>query len=308
MKNKGPFEIVIVDDSTDRTSEIVSRYPVTLIRAEGKNISEARNIGIASTRGELIAFTDDDCEVPPWWLSEARRFFLDDKVGAVGGPNLTPKEATLKERCAGLALASWFGSGISAARYSTEKETAKYREVDESKLITCNLFLRREALEQIGLFDPNQVPCEENELLHRMKEESYRLLYVPSLYVLHKRRPILVPFARQIQWYGIGRGVLTRRAPRSFKIVHVIPSLFVLGLLSGPLLALLHSLLRTIYLSSLALYLGLLVAASVQIVTKERERPLCIPIVMAAISLIHMAYGVGFLRGLSVSVTVPKIR
>jgi glycosyltransferase involved in cell wall biosynthesis len=297
LRNEGPFEIVVVDDSEDQTPEIVSKYPVRLIKAKGKNISEARNIGITNTTGEIIAFTDDDCEVPAFWLSKARPLFRDEKVAAVGGPNLTPPGAEPREKYAGIALSSWFASGVSSARYSA-KDDAAAREVDESKLITCNLFFRRDALKQVGLFNPSQIPCEENELMHRLRKEGYRLLYAPTLYVHHRRRAIFVPLAKQIHWYGIGRGLLTRRSPESLKIIHVMPSIFVVGLIGGLLTAPIDVTIRTIYFLTLLVYLTTLMMFSIRAVRQEKESPAGILFLMVAMFLIHVAYGVGFMKGL----------
>jgi glycosyltransferase involved in cell wall biosynthesis len=56
------IEIIVVDDgSTDRTSEIAQSYrEVNYISQSHQGVSVARNVGIAATQGEVIAFIDAD--------------------------------------------------------------------------------------------------------------------------------------------------------------------------------------------------------------------------------------------------------
>ena len=58
----GSMEVIVVNDgSTDRTAQIASRYPVTLLNLE-KNVGKAQalNIGIKESRGDIIVFSDSD--------------------------------------------------------------------------------------------------------------------------------------------------------------------------------------------------------------------------------------------------------
>lgn len=58
-----PLEIILVDDgSTDKSVEVAQKYfpDVQLICQENKGISGARNTGIRISKGELLAFLDND--------------------------------------------------------------------------------------------------------------------------------------------------------------------------------------------------------------------------------------------------------
>ena len=56
------LETIVVDDaSTDDTAEIVSQYPVRYVRhSVNQGLSASRNTGIAASRGQYVAFLDDD--------------------------------------------------------------------------------------------------------------------------------------------------------------------------------------------------------------------------------------------------------
>jgi glycosyltransferase involved in cell wall biosynthesis len=71
----GGHEVIVVDDgSRDATSELAEREGAKVIRnfvAVGP--ARARNRGVAAARGELLAFTDADCEPAPGWLAAGSR-------------------------------------------------------------------------------------------------------------------------------------------------------------------------------------------------------------------------------------------
>src|SRR5262249_61590733 len=55
-----------------------------------KGLSVARNVGMNLARGEIIAYTDDDCFADEDWLYFLVGKLLDAKASGVGGPNLLP--------------------------------------------------------------------------------------------------------------------------------------------------------------------------------------------------------------------------
>jgi len=83
------FEMVIVDQSqNDGTRAAVAPYLVDerirYVFLDGSGTSRARNFGIRLTSAPIIAITDDDCLVPPDWLTLlARPFAAHPKVGIV---------------------------------------------------------------------------------------------------------------------------------------------------------------------------------------------------------------------------------
>lgn len=86
-----PDEVVIVDNgSTDDTKTVIKDFEERLglryIYLAEASIPKARNLVLEHATQDIIAFTDDDCDIPREWLSSVERGFLRaDNVGVVGG-------------------------------------------------------------------------------------------------------------------------------------------------------------------------------------------------------------------------------
>lgn len=86
--SRGPErEIIVVDNgSTDGTPALLASQPdLRMLRFEhGTILSRCRNAGIDAARGEIIAFTDDDCVVSGDWLERIAEDLRDcDAVGGI---------------------------------------------------------------------------------------------------------------------------------------------------------------------------------------------------------------------------------
>ena len=85
------FEVVVVNGpSTDGTDELLARLEgeVKVLHCPERNLSASRNVGIAGSAGDIVAFIDDDAYPHPGWLTALERAFEDDEVAAAGGPVL----------------------------------------------------------------------------------------------------------------------------------------------------------------------------------------------------------------------------
>ena len=88
-KGRDDMEIIVVDNnSTDRTSEIVSGYPnVRLIHEARRGANRTRETGFQTSQGELVAFVDADTEMPHGWVAQVEKEFArNKKTVCMSGP------------------------------------------------------------------------------------------------------------------------------------------------------------------------------------------------------------------------------
>jgi glycosyltransferase involved in cell wall biosynthesis len=170
-------EIVVVDDcSTDRTSEIASKYPVKVIRRQTRGgVALARNDGLREAHGEIVAFVDADCTVDKPWLTLLTSQYTNDKIAGVGGI-ISTKQTNL------------------FAKYrnylAREEYTGAQNPEPAEDLPGGNSSYRVDVLRVVGGFDPafaEPRAHETYELGHRLRKKGYVLIGEPEAVVWHSR-------------------------------------------------------------------------------------------------------------------------
>ncbi len=82
-------EIIVVDNnSTDRTKEIVARYPgvIYVFEAE-KGITRARQCGYRTATGDILAYVDADTRPPAGWVDQIfDHFSKQTNLACLSGP------------------------------------------------------------------------------------------------------------------------------------------------------------------------------------------------------------------------------
>jgi glycosyltransferase involved in cell wall biosynthesis len=190
------FEILVTDDgSLDGTPEFLARQSgagvLRTVRTGGRGPAAARNAALDLARGELLAFTDDDCVVPPDWLGRLDALLSAGGADAVGGSAENGMRSLLSEVYQ--EMAAFF--------YETHN-----RQPGQARFLTTNNFAcRREALARAGRFDERfRLGGSDREMAHRLVEEGLRVEYRPELVVRHFHHFDARTFLRHL--YRQGRG------------------------------------------------------------------------------------------------------
>ena len=215
----GAYEIIVVDNnSTDGTRHLVEGLDdsrIRLIAETRQGLSYARNAGLDAARAPLVAFTDDDVEVAPDWVTtiittlDAHR-----EIDGLGGrvlpawENGRPRWLT-REHWAPLAL-----QDHGDARRTFDKQTP-------IGLIGANVAFRRRVFDQVGPFSPavQRVKdgigsTEDHELLTRLYDRGGRMLYHPRMLVLARVQSDRCDRRYHRRWHeGHGRFYALMRRP-----------------------------------------------------------------------------------------------
>ncbi len=201
------FEVVVVDGpSTDRTARVLDRFPeVKRVNNPQRNLSISRNLGIAASAGEIVAFIDDDAMAAPDWLQELVDVYRDPNVGGAGGHVYGPGGVHLQ-----------FDRGI-ISRWSLPR-AVRDEPADENAphgewfniLMGTNCSFRRSVLEEIGGFDENyEYYHDEADVCVRVIRAGYRIEHVANAPVWHEfEKSRIRRNVRDVNWFVIVKNTL----------------------------------------------------------------------------------------------------
>lgn len=192
------YEVVFVDDgSSDRTAELVAERGFTLVRlATNLGAGSARNVGAHVAQGEILAFTDADCTVPPHWLDDIEELLDRDDILAVSGPYNGAHSADFPSLFALYLLET-----------KERRDVAKVRSCTTSNLgCRRDLFLKTGGFPIFGLGSAPRRPFQGHEESNwgflSAEATGLEVLWVPDLGVVHQFRPTVLEFLREQFFYG----------------------------------------------------------------------------------------------------------
>jgi GT2 family glycosyltransferase len=200
-------EIIVVDSSGDHCGEIVRKqFPdVTLVLSPTRlSAGAARNRGVAMARGRLVFFVDQDCVVPHDWIAALEKHFADPATGGAGGSLgiLNPECLT--------------GCGVYFLEFFRHFPHDGLSRQNRNFLLGCNCVYRAEALREAAF--PDQTLGEDVLMSHSMRQQGYKLVYDPSVEVLHRNREGREQFFRYNTKMGTASAAdqLILKRPRSW--------------------------------------------------------------------------------------------
>ena len=196
-------EVIVCDDgSTDATAAIARRFDVRLLELPHRGLGVARNEGIAAAGSDIVAFIDADARAHPEWLYHLV-LSLEDGAAGTGGPNLPEPRAELVER----AVAASPGSPVHVLLGDDRAEHVP----------GCNMAFRKQALEQVGGFDPVYTTAGDDvDVCWKLLDRGERIAFAAAAQVRHRRRDTVRGYLRQQRSYGAAERVLAERHRHRF--------------------------------------------------------------------------------------------
>jgi GT2 family glycosyltransferase len=194
-----PYDITVVDSSSDETPQIIEReFPfVRLVRLEERTFAgKARNIGVKSTRGRYCLMIDSDCVASPDVIERVVGRHEGADYAAVGGAVVSGSRRS---------VSGWIGYLLEFKEFMPTTPTRL-----EPRMPTANLAYRREVFDRHGGFDDDMWLAEDILLNWKLHIAGEKLLFDPSIRVTHLNRTGW----REVLGYQVSLGMLSAIARR----------------------------------------------------------------------------------------------
>lgn len=210
------WELLVVDNnSTDLTrvkvenAAAIAKFPVRYVFEGKQGRSSALNRGIAESKGEIVAFTDDDVILDRNWLASLNRTFEEFNCAAV----------------AGRVIPQWSHSKPDWLEMNGHFAVVNFDLGDDIKEIKvpplgANSAFRKRMFEQHGLFRPDlgvtgsrhTITCDDTEFGERLIRAGEKIVYCSNAIIYHPVDPKRTTKKYFLSWYYYNGISLTRMA------------------------------------------------------------------------------------------------
>ncbi|HKF81670.1 MAG TPA: glycosyltransferase [Solirubrobacterales bacterium] len=170
-----PVDVVVVEDR------------------EGRGPAWARNEGVRQARGEVVCFTDDDCEPEAGWAEALAAPILAGEVEAATGPVAVGEGATAADR-------AW-----EAIVHYLQVRAAAPGTASPGFVVTANLAAKRSLLDRLPFDESFSAAAgEDRDWGERAARSGAAAAFVPTAIVVHQSGMRIGDFLRQQYRYGQG--------------------------------------------------------------------------------------------------------
>ena len=219
------FEVLIIEDGSIKTcKDVCDKYANILVlhyhAKENSGPGQSRNYGAERAKGEYVIILDSDVVLPNTYI-EAIDKSLTSEIIAFGGPDAAHPSFTPIQKAISYSMTSFFTTGgIRGGKAKLDKFYPR----------SFNMGIRRDVYLQLGGFTKMRFG-EDIDFSYRIVEAGYRPQLFPEAWVWHKRRTDFRKFFRQVYNSGIARINLEKRHPGTMKFVHLLPTVFTVGVI-----------------------------------------------------------------------------
>ena len=230
------FEVIIVEDgSTKPCKDVCDKYAGILdlhyYLKENSGPGQSRNYGAERANGEWLIVLDSDVVLPSNYLEAVNSSIFTHPSSlpceAWGGPDAAHPSFTPVQKAISYSMTSFFTTGgIRGGKAKLDKFYPR----------SFNMGIRRDVYMELGGFSKMRFG-EDIDFSYRIVEAGHRPQLFPDAWVWHKRRTDFRKFFRQVYNSGIARINLEKRHPGTMKLVHLLPTVFTVGVIGLVLLS-----------------------------------------------------------------------
>lgn len=223
-------EVLIADNgSTDHTAAVIAThgrsFPAAITRIPVPTPGKSHAVGAALrvACGDIVAFTDDDVNVSPEWLTHLKAGLTDPRIGLVGGP-VEPRWERQSPGWLEPASHRRLGAPLGLLDYGTEAAALGPR-----TLLGANMAVRRSVLQQVGGYATHLgklrgtlLSGEDHELCQRIQAAGYGARYLPDARVSHWipcERMRVAYFLKWFYWSGITHAAMEGNTPPAHAVL-----------------------------------------------------------------------------------------
>lgn len=221
------FEVIIVEDgSSTPCKDVCDKYNNVLdihyFLKENSGPGQSRNYGAERAKGDYLIILDSDVVLPDGYLMAVDKELEENPCEAFGGADASHPSFTPVQKAISYSMTSFFTTGgIRGGKAKLDKFYPR----------SYNMGIKREVYEQLGGFSKMRFG-EDIDFSYRIVEAGNRCRLFPTAWVWHKRRTDLRKFFRQVYNSGIARINLEKRHPDTMKLVHMLPMVFTVGVIT----------------------------------------------------------------------------
>ena len=220
------FEVVIVEDgSVKPCKDVCDKYAGILAlhyyAKENSGPGQSRNYGAERAQGDYVIILDSDVVLPTGYLQAIDDELRQNPSEAFGGPDAAHDSFTPVQKAISYSMTSFFTTGgIRGGKAKLDKFYPR----------SFNMGIRRDVYLKLGGFSKMRFG-EDIDFSYRIVEAGYMPRLFPEAWVWHKRRTDFRKFFRQVYNSGIARINLEKRHPGTMKLVHLLPTVFTVGVI-----------------------------------------------------------------------------
>ncbi len=286
---KSHMEVIVVEDGSTETCEheiahFANQLDIKYIYQDNTGPGLARNKGAEHARGEYLLFFDSDCVIPSDYFNKIIGHLEVEDLDCFGGPDKAHTFFSPIQKAISYSMTSILTTGgIRGGK----------RKLDKFYPRSFNLGVKRELFNKLGGFSDMRFG-EDLDFSLKAHKSGMKIGLVSDTFVYHKRRTTFKSFFKQVFNSGAARVELTHRHKGSLKLVHLLPSLFVLSI---PLAAILSLTVSRLFLLPYII-IPMVIMADAIATTKSLK----VAFIATYASLVQtVGYGLGYLSALWVN-------